>query len=528
MPTTGTLDIGILPGAKMRIGSTEEIVVTFSLDDGSDALPPYAAVTLICDNQTAVVSGLQTRPLKGFGKELDKRYRAEFYINISPALTENQPILLKATISGATAAPASKQPTASPAAVITDKAQDPAPIYFTTTAQDLPPQTATQKVRYALTVCEEDGTTPIEGYIVEWRQAWDTGLFDSTRAYASLDSVTPLVPDFSTGNSDGLVRTKTDSLGKAEIYIVPGKTPKYFGIRCLAIQGSAITYEPIILYDPKQSIFWLDEPTPQLGKDTLGNYNLDSTNDDAVNCPITYSLYMQPMGEVRILFFAGDDKLVKIINTDLSNNPRPQIDILVEKTFFKIGLGPENINNFYYVIGIREAGSIKSVSSKFYTSGDPGENKPDPSIKPRDLSKPIVRDTGPYINGTTLEDGFLHVTIPFDKSTVEWPAPAVGDTITARIYLNGQDPLTHNAKSNSFSNSPQPISQDDIKAGYAEIKFPRIDLNGYDAPDGKYGTYYAEYYVQISGVGNKIYSAIDSRFLDTVAPGKYPPEPSYS
>ncbi|MFD1794042.1 hypothetical protein ACFSE0_20760 [Ochrobactrum teleogrylli] len=521
----GTFKFDISEKRELRMGATEKITVFLDLNDPLPDDSSKIFATLSSNDYNAVISGAKKRLMNAVPspdpKVPPKRYTADFFINVAPNLVETSLVSLTVVSNIVVESiPGKIQVKVGRSANVTAVSPDPNPIYFTTVETIISPELSAQKAEYSLTILDNN-KKPIKDYIVEWGEQYNTGSFKYVMAFDSLNSTNPLIPDFDDQATikKEVYRTVTDSKGVATIFFLPGMEPAYLAVRCTAVASQPQTYSPIVIFDAlKPSVYALQEPGVELGRDQQGNLDLNTSAGDTVNCVITTNSSSFYSTDTLILFFADDNKLATYFNVFFDGPVPPAIiDLTVRKAFFKTGAGDTNRNKFYYVVADKIAGVVTSLFYRFNASGGRGENKPDPTIQPRDLPAPVVENL--YLNTVnlnTIENGFLNVKVDVAPGP-GWMTPKAGDAIILTIYLNGLDPKTGSDKNAAFD-AKIILSSTDITNGSVKFQFARGVVQGYESYQLRPGDFYAEYFVQPAGSPQKIYSMITWHFLDTVAP----------
>jgi len=343
---------------------------------------------------------------------------------------------------------------------------------------------------------------PAQGYPVFWSGNNDQDIFKRVNAFAGDDKTVP-APTASSQFSPAspVIRGATDHNGVAMLTLVPKTDGNCIAMRCFGEPLSPDPMNMIAVYDADNVDFSYIEPSLNL-QSINGRYNLDSSVSDFVTISIgtgpfqpdqSYDLFVLMNGQnvaYQAVYFPGDeDKPV-------------EMSVLLAKALFHSDSDAEDdgdlLNEIFYIVNSQQGGCVTSLHlADFHCVGSPGEFKPDMSIQPRDLPRPVVENAAQVVNNNTIQNG-LKLQIPVNPVD-EW-TPQVDDLIVAKIYLHGWNLSTAHEIGNVLPLNYR-VAQKDIDNTWAVINFPSTYLYGYaNNPRGEgQATFYAEYYVVKNG-----------------------------
>jgi len=514
--------ISILPtdGSVLYEGAIVPIEVTLTLDEGQD-LPPGCAVTASVPSgsygQLEIGSEFGITSTLPVVKINATTARAVFYLALSSgevgaAVTLNISVW-----------PADFATAVSPKYEIGVKPRityhDPRPVYLTTAPDAAQTPETFLSIRYAAKVEDNDNAVP--GYVMEWRQVWDSALFTNMRPFGAANGAPlPVLPEAIAPKA--FVRTLTDESGLATLYLVPTNQQVFGAVHAFGDVRSAWAMESVVVMNPDAAAE-MQQPVIQLTQ-VAGGYDLDSTPGNFVGVTIS-SASLPKEVSLRILLFANGE-LVRTLMTRYSDEkpPPPTLAFDVAKSAFysNTGANAGQFNHVFYVVAGQPNGVNISRPAVFQATGSRGSNHPSSPPGRRVLMPPYVEPDGTYVNVATIADG-LNLCIPTKNVGMAW-TPAGGDRLTATIYLNGWTPDGKPA-TNSFQMS-YVLAPIDLEDDVYVFNFDHPLIAGYDpSPDipSQEANFTADYFVLPGGEAdistNYIYSDIFSRALDTAAPG---------
>jgi hypothetical protein len=504
-------------GDKVYADSVFEIIVELTLT-GSDALPAGAAATIALgpNNADYGISGNPTRPFVQESAPPGAKATATFYVIAPPLPTDP----LTFTVESAdptlvTFTPLSPPAiTADPATLLGYAYSDSDPLWLNTPFTGIPPFISPPPHTIAhYTVTIKDGGTPVQNYLVEWQQRWDSDAFDTNvvKAFGGNTFGDLLAVDYRdyAAKKFGVVRSKTNAQGVAELYIAPRDRGAYFDLKCAAPQQTPRTGQDlssVIVIGP--SMFdvaspFLVVPDNNLDK-VVGNFvsvGVSVPNNAAQGTPLTYLLFVNKNLVGYQSITVGD--------------PNQPIYIPVGKTAFKSIDDPSNGQNLIsYAVAGQSLGELTSQTDLEVLSGNKGQNIPQPGLE-RPLLPPWIPGAGAVITRNTIQgDPVCKIRV------IRFPGfwtPKPGDVITGTLYPNGWDDISHEPKGIPVPVTWPTITAPDILQGEAHTTISRYMLQDYGPEQftGTLGTLYFDAYVQVQGTGPKIYAQINQYLIDT-------------
>jgi hypothetical protein len=498
---------------KLYHNSVAQIVMEFTSASGDVPTGAAASIALDASSSDYSIAGSPTRP---FVVEVTPtKATATFYVNIPPTPADN----LKFSVESATPSIVAftkyiSIPIKPDNATIVFTYADSDPLWLNTTSPLTAPFNNPPPHAIAhYTVTAKVGATPVENYLVEWQQVWDSGTFDPgiLNVYggnAASDELKVDYLDYSL-NKRGVVRTNTNSSGLAEIYVAPTTKGLYYDLKSTTPFFNPHEFASVIVIGP---------PLPDIAQPYLNllNNNLDTVEGDFVNVGVAV-----PSGAAvgdsltYLLFVNGNLVALQVLNID--NPPIPQnFNIPVGKVAFKsLDDGSNGQNIITYAIASQRLGELTSLPYTVTLIGNKGQNTPQPGLD-RQLTAPWINGAGQTVTRNTIADN-ADCRFSTVRNLQFWPSPAVGDVVTATLYANGWSEIDNTQpKNNPIPVTWGPLTQLDLGRGYAKTTVSKYLLLGYGpSASGQSGTLYFDGYVQVQGTGPKIYTKINQYFLST-------------
>ncbi|MGV2979357.1 hypothetical protein ACERNI_04015 [Camelimonas sp. ID_303_24] len=378
------------------------------------------------------------------------------------------------------------------------------------------------KVVMKATVTDATGA-PVPDYVVLWSGDKDPQTFDRVNAFAGAARLHPAATVSSEVSPNSpVIRSVTDSKGVARLTLTPKKDALCLGVRCFALATSPVAMDLVAVYDASKPDFRYNEPRVDLANKD-GKYDLDSIQANFVPVSIGTSVFQQGQSYDLFVFMNGRNVQYQALLFPPGDVLPVDVQVLLSKALFRSDStakdGKEPENTIYYVVNSQQEGCLTSLhTAAFQCVGEPGLFRPDTTISPRDLPRPVVANAGPVVNANTIQND-LQLQIPVGKDA-GW-TPQVGDLLVSTIYLSGWNIWTEMFAGNVLSQKKQ-LAQADLDAAQTVATYSRANLYGY-GPDPRdplqQGSFYAEYYIVRKGESdvkqNQVYSDYVTLNLDT-------------
>ena len=511
------------PNDKVYTDSVLEIVVGLTLP-GNDALPLLASAVLELspDSSDYQIAGASLRAFVQETAPPNATATVTFYVWVPPVPSDDlkfQVVTARGSI--LTFTPVVGGPfTPESSAAFSVEYQDSDPLWLKTPGPvGEPPFMGPPGNSFAhYTATIKNAGVAVQDYVVEWRQVWDAAAFDAKYLdiYSGDTKNDLLTVDYldSGLRKNGVVRSKTNALGRAEIYLVPKQhndkpTGTYFQVRAAAQLSKPHDFEEVIVVGP---------PMLELGAPYLNilENDLDNVQGDFVFVGVSVPSNAALNDAIQYLLFLNGN-LVAVQTLNIENLPIPStFNIAVGKVAFKsTSDGSNGQNSFKYALASQRLGEMTSQMQVQTLSGGKGQNQPQPRDD-RYLIAPWVYGAGASVYGNTIQNG-LDCRFDTTGDIQYWPNPQPGDVATGTVYLNGWDVESGDQRQNTLPVDWGTLSQTDINNGYARKVLSKYLVRGYGSnPDfGTPATLAIDGYVQIQGAGQLIYTKINNYFLST-------------
>ncbi|MFC3638951.1 hypothetical protein ACFONL_16550 [Camelimonas fluminis] len=523
MPTSpvynGTMTLLPASGAKIFRNQIVHCVVTYTASVDDENLPPNA-IDVQINMSGGVAPDSDTLPKKGgdWALALQKvsgsepaQYQGDFYA-FAPTTGRGGECGFDIVLNGYTGDDRAQWDLQRSAANVSCSLDAAAiPVNLTDDAKADEPVVSKVVMKAAVT---DAAGAPVPDYVVFWSSDMDPDTFQRVNAFvdeARQHTAVPVTSDVAPGSP--VIRGVTDSHGVARLTLAPKKKALCLGIRCFAQATSPVAMDLVAVYDATSPDFRYKEPRIDLA-DKDGKYDLDSIQASFVPLSIAADVFEKGQAYDLFVFMNGRNVQYQTLLFPQDEVEPVDLQALLAKALFRSDStdegGKERQNTVYYVVNSQQAGCVTSLhTAALQCVGEPGEFKPDKTIEPRDLPRPVVEDAGPVVNANTIQND-LHLQIPVGKAG-GW-TPQVGDTLVSTIYLSGWSLWTEMFAGNVLSQKKL-LVEADLDAAQTVMTYARATLYGY-GPDPRspqnQGAFYAEYYVVRDGEHdvkqNRIYS----------------------
>jgi len=371
-------------------------------------------------------------------------------------------------------------------------------------------------------VVTDEAGSPVPDYPVFWSGINDPDIFEGVNAFAGSEKTKVAPTATSLLSPDPVIRSATNADGVAILTLVPKTEPSCLALRCFGQAISPESMDMVAVYDADDVDFSYIEPRINL-QNINGRYNLDSNLSDFVAISISTGPFQTNQSYDLFVFMNDQNVAYQAVYYPESEDKPVELPVTLAKALFRSDSDPEDgedlTNEIYYIVNSQQGGCVTSLHmADFHCVGDPGEFKPDTSIQPRDLPRPVVENAAQVVNNNTIQNGLkLQIAV---KPVDEW-TPEVGDLIVATIYLSSWDMSTEQKIGNVLPQNNN-VMQTNIDAGQIDVVFSSTYLRGYaNNPRGEgQATFYAEYYIVKHGnkdqMQNRTYSDTVRMNLNTV------------